>query len=70
MPARPFNTADANADNPFTYELFSPTGQEVTADATPTTTLSGIASTTPTAKANLSVANPGPAGGRSWWPRA
>ena len=28
----------------------------MTADATPTTTLSGIASTTPTAKANLSVA--------------
>ena len=29
-----------------------------TADATPTTTLQGIGSTTPTAKANLSVANP------------
>jgi hypothetical protein len=53
-----FNTADANADNPFSYELFSPTGQEVVADATPTTTLQGIGSTTPTAKANLSVANP------------
>jgi Subtilase family len=53
-----FNTADANADNPFTYELFSPTGQEVVADATPTTTLAGIGSTTPTARANLSVANP------------
>jgi hypothetical protein len=53
-----FNTADASADNPFTYELFSPTGQEVVADATPTTTLQGIGSTTPTAKANLSVANP------------
>ena len=53
-----FNTADASPDNPFTYELFSPTGQEVVADATPTTTLQGIGSTTPTAKANLSVANP------------
>jgi hypothetical protein len=53
-----FNTADANPDNPFTYELFSPTGQEVTADATPTKTLQGIGSTTPTAKANVSVANP------------
>jgi hypothetical protein len=53
-----FNTADANKDNPYTYELFSPTGQEVVADATPTTTLQGIGSTTPTAKANLSVANP------------
>ncbi|HEY1734776.1 MAG TPA: S8 family serine peptidase, partial [Acidimicrobiales bacterium] len=53
-----FNTSDAGADNPFTYELFSPTGQEVVADATPTTTLQGIGSTTPTAKADLSVANP------------
>jgi hypothetical protein len=53
-----FATADANKDNPYTYELFSPTGQEVVADATPTTTLQGIGSTTPTAKANLSVANP------------
>jgi hypothetical protein len=53
-----FDTPDANADNPYTYELFSPTGQEVVADATPTTTLQGIGSTTPTAKANLSVANP------------
>ena len=53
-----FNTPDASADNPYTYELFSPTGQEVVADATPTTTLQGIGSTTPTAKANLSVANP------------
>jgi hypothetical protein len=53
-----FNTADASADNAFSYELFSPTGQEIVADATPTTTLLGIGSTTPTAKANLSVANP------------
>ena len=52
------NTPDANPDNAFTYELFSPTGQEVVADATPTTTLLGIGSTTPTAKANLSVTNP------------
>jgi Subtilase family len=52
------NTPDASADNAYTYELFSPTGQEVVADATPTTTLQGIGSTTPTAKANLSVANP------------
>jgi hypothetical protein len=53
-----FNTPDASADNPYTYELFSPTGQEVVADATPTTTLQGVGSTTPTAKADLSVANP------------
>ena len=29
-------TADENADNPYTYELFNPSGQEVVADATPT----------------------------------
>jgi hypothetical protein len=52
------NTADANADNSYTYELFSPSGTEVVADATPTTTLQGVGSTTPTALANLSVANP------------
>jgi hypothetical protein len=51
-----FNTADAHADNPYTYELWSPSGKEVVADATPTTTIQG--STTPTALANLSVANP------------
>ena len=55
-----FNTADANPDNGYTYELFNPSGAEVTADATPTTTLQGVGSTTPTAKANLSVANPAP----------
>jgi hypothetical protein len=54
------NTADANPDNPYTYELFSPSGTEVVSDATPTTTLQGIGSTTPTALANLSVANPAP----------
>jgi hypothetical protein len=54
------NTADANADNPYTYELFNPAGAEVVADATPTTTLQGVGSTTPTALANLSVADPAP----------
>ena len=53
-----FKTADPNADNSYTYELFNPSGQEVVADATPTTTLQGIGSTTPTALGNLSVANP------------
>ena len=51
-------TADANPDNSYTYELYNPSGQEVVADATPTTTLQGIGSTVPTALANLSVANP------------
>jgi subtilase family protein len=55
-----FNTADASADNPYTYELFSPSGTEVVADATPTTTLEGAGSTTPAALANLSVADPAP----------
>jgi hypothetical protein len=55
---RVVKTADANADNPYTYELWSPSGKEVVADATPTTTLQGVGSTTPTALANLSVANP------------
>ena len=53
-----FRTADASPDNPYTYELFDPSGAEVVADATPTTTLQGVGSTTPTARANLSVANP------------
>ena len=57
-----FKTADASPDNPYTYELFNPSGAEVVADATPTTTLQGVGSTTPTARANLSVANP--AGGQ------
>ena len=52
-----FNTADASADNPYTYELYYPSGQEVVADATPSTTVQGIGSR-PTGKANLSVANP------------
>jgi hypothetical protein len=46
-------TADFNADNPYTYELFSPSGTEVVGDATPSTT-----DTTPTGAANLSVAKP------------
>ena len=53
-----FKTADANKDNPYTYELFNPSGKEVDSDATPTTTLQGIGSDKPTALANLSVANP------------
>jgi hypothetical protein len=53
-----FTTADASPDNPYTYELFDPSGAEVVADATPTTTLQGVGSTTPTARANLSVVNP------------
>jgi hypothetical protein len=53
-----FNTADASPDNSYSYTLFSPSGTEVVADATPTTTLQGVGSTTPTALANLSVANP------------
>ncbi len=55
-----FNTADASPDNPYSYTLFSPSGTEVVADATPTTTLQGVGSTTPTALANLSVADPAP----------
>ncbi|MGH2893420.1 MAG: S8 family serine peptidase, partial [Solirubrobacteraceae bacterium] len=51
-------TADANPDNSYSYALFSPSGTEVVADATPTTTLQGVGSTTPTALANLSVADP------------
>ena len=53
-----FNTADANKDNPYTYELWSPSGKEVVADATPTTTLQGADAASPAALANLSVANP------------
>jgi subtilase family protein len=53
-----FKTADANPDNPYTYELFNPSGNEVDSDDTPTTTLQGIGSDKPTALANLSVANP------------
>jgi Subtilase family len=53
------NTADANADNPYTYELFDPNGNEVVADATPTTTVVP-APNPPVALANLSVANPIP----------
>jgi hypothetical protein len=54
------NTADASPDNTYSYTLFSPSGKEVVADATPTTTLQGVGSTTPTALANLSVADPAP----------
>jgi hypothetical protein len=52
------NTPDASADNGFTYELFDPTGREVEADATPTTTLQGTDATTPQAKADFSVVAP------------
>jgi hypothetical protein len=55
-----FNTADASPDNSYTYELFSPSGTQTVTDATPTTTLQGIGSTTPTALANLAVADPAP----------
>jgi hypothetical protein len=55
-----FDTADANPDNPYTYELFDPSGAEAVADATPTTTLQGVGSGTPIARANLSVADPAP----------
>ena len=53
------NTADANPDNPYTYELFDPNGNEVLADATPTTTQVPPANPA-VALANLSVANPIP----------
>jgi hypothetical protein len=52
------NTADASPDNTFSYELFDPNGTEVEADATPTTTLQGVGSTTPTGKADMSVVAP------------
>ncbi len=53
------NTADASPDNPYTYELFDPNGNEVVADATPTTTI--VPTPSPAvALANLSVANPIP----------
>ena len=51
-----FNTADAKPDNSYTYELFSPSGALVGGDGTPTTTLQGVGSDKPTARANLSVA--------------
>ncbi len=53
------NTADASADNPYSYELFDPNGNEVVADATPTTTV--VPAPDPAvALANLSVADPIP----------
>jgi hypothetical protein len=52
------NTPDASSDNGFTYELVDPTGHEVQADATPTTTLQGVEAITPEAKADFSVVNP------------
>jgi hypothetical protein len=52
------NTPDASTDNGFTYELFDPTGREVEADATPTTTLQGADATTPEANADFSVVKP------------
>jgi hypothetical protein len=54
------STADASPDNSYTYELFDPAGNEVVTDATPTTTLHGAGSKIPTARANLSVADPAP----------
>jgi hypothetical protein len=52
-------TADFNPDNPYTYELFNPSGQEVVADATPSTTVQPPnIGAGPSGLANLSVANP------------
>ena len=52
-------TADANADNSYTYELFNPSGTEVVADATPSTTVTPPnIGAGPSGLANLSVANP------------
>ena len=53
-----FQTADASPDNPMTFFLVNPSQQVVAEDATPTTTLQGVGSTTPTAKAALVVPNP------------
>jgi hypothetical protein len=55
-----FHTADASPDNAFTYYLIDPDGRVVTTDATPTTTLQGVGSTTPLADAALVTANPKP----------
>ena len=54
------NTADAGPDNQYSYQLYDPSGKEVESDATPTTTLQGVGASTPTALANLSVADPAP----------
>ncbi len=52
-------TADFNPDNSYTYELYNPSGQEVVADATPSTTVTPPnIGAGPSGLANLSVANP------------
>jgi hypothetical protein len=53
-----FSTPDASPDNGMTFYLVNPSGSVAAEDATPTTTLQGIGSTTPTAAAALSVVNP------------
>ena len=55
-----FHTPDASADNGYTYYLIDPDGRVVTTDATPTTTVQGIGSTTPLADASLVTVNPKP----------
>ncbi|GAA3432427.1 S8 family peptidase [Kutzneria kofuensis] len=55
-----FHTADASADNGFTYYLIDPDGKVVTTDATPTTTVQGIGSDKPVADASLVTVNPKP----------
>lgn len=52
-------TADFNPDNSYTYELYNPSGTEVVADATPSTTVTPPnIGAGPSGLANLSVANP------------
>jgi Peptidase inhibitor I9 len=53
-----FNTPDASADNGMTFYLLNPSQQTVAEDTTPTRTLQGIGSTTPTAAAALVVPTP------------
>jgi hypothetical protein len=52
------NTADGAPDNKFEYELYNPSGKEVAADVTPTTTQQAPDPTTGVADANLTVPDP------------
>jgi hypothetical protein len=53
-----FHTADASADNTYTYYLVDPNGNVVVQDTTPNTTAQGIGAKNEAGDAYLSVANP------------
>ena len=53
-----FHTADASANNTYTYYLVDPNGNVVVQDTTPTTTGQGIGANNHAGDAYLSVANP------------